>query len=36
MITNGEYDVTNSLYLIFDKIFQNENELKTFLTNKEY
>lgn len=32
----GEYDVTDSLYLIFDKIFKNENELKTFLTNKEY
>ncbi len=29
----GEYDVTDSLYLIFDKIFKNENELKLFLTN---
>ena len=24
----GEYDVTDSLYLIFDKIFKNEDELK--------
>lgn len=29
----GEYDVTDSLYLIFDKIFKNENELKAFLKN---
>lgn len=27
----GEYDVTDSLYLIFDKIFSNEDELKKFL-----
>lgn len=27
----GEYDVTDSLYLIFDKIFANENELTAFL-----
>lgn len=27
----GEYDVTDSLYLIFDKIFSDENELKSFL-----
>ena len=26
----GEYDVTDSLYLIFDKIFKDENELKSF------
>lgn len=32
----GEYDVTDSLYLIFDKIFKDENELKLFITNKEY
>lgn len=32
----GEYDVTDSLYLIFDKIFKDEYELKAFLTNKEY
>ena len=31
--TIGEYDVTDSLYLIFDKIFKNENELKNFLEN---
>ncbi len=31
----GEYDVTDSLYLIFDKIFKNENELKNFLENKK-
>ena len=31
----GEYDVTDSLYLIFDKIFANEEELIEFLkTNK--
>lgn len=27
----GEYDVTDSLYLIFDKIFANEEELIEFL-----
>lgn len=27
----GEYDVTDSLYLIFDKIFTNEDELIEFL-----
>lgn len=27
----GEYDVTDSLYLIFDKIFADENELVEFL-----
>lgn len=27
----GEYDVTDSLYLIFDKIFANESELLEFL-----
>ncbi len=32
----GEYDVTDSLYLIFDKIFKNENELKSFLESKNY
>lgn len=31
----GEYDVTDSLYLIFDKIFANENELLDFLKNME-
>lgn len=30
----GEYDVTDSLYLIFNKIFVNENELIEFLKNK--
>lgn len=30
----GEYDVTDSLYLIFDKIFANENELIEFLKNR--
>ncbi len=29
----GEYDVTDSLYLIFDKIFANENEFSDFLKN---
>ncbi|MCI8308843.1 MAG: hypothetical protein HFJ45_01205 [Clostridia bacterium] len=29
----GEYDVTDSLYLIFDKIFADINELKEFLEN---
>lgn len=32
----GEYDVTDSLYLIFDKIFKDENELESFLANKSY
>ncbi len=31
----GEYDVTDSLYLIFDKIFKDENELKHFLENEK-
>lgn len=31
----GEYDVTDSLYLIFDKIFKDENELKNFLKEKD-
>lgn len=31
----GEYDVTDSLYLIFDKIFANEDELLDFLKNME-
>lgn len=30
----GEYDVTDSLYLIFDKIFKDEDELKEFLKEK--
>ncbi len=30
----GEYDVTDSLYLIFDKIFKDENELRGFLKNR--
>ena len=30
----GEYDATDSLYNIFEKIFANENELEEFL--KEY
>ena len=30
----GEYDVTDSLYLIFDKIFKDENELRDFLSIK--
>lgn len=30
----GEYDVTDSLYLIFDKIFANEEELTIFLENE--
>ncbi len=29
----GEYDVTDSLYLIFDKIFKNKTELTNFLNN---
>ncbi len=32
----GEYDVTDSLYLIFDKIFKNEDELKEFLKKENY
>lgn len=31
----GEYDVTDSLYLIFDKIFADENELEDFLRNNK-
>ena len=31
----GEYDVTDSLYLIFDKIFKDENELRAFLINNK-
>lgn len=31
----GEYDVTDSLYLIFDKIFKDEKELKGFLANSK-
>lgn len=30
----GEYDVTDSLYLIFDKIFSDEKELKIFLKDR--
>lgn len=30
----GEYDVTDSLYLIFDKIFKNEDELELFLKSE--
>lgn len=30
----GEYDVTDSLYLIFDRIFANEKELIDFLEKK--
>ena len=30
----GDYEVTDTLYNIFDKIFSNENELENFL--KEY
>lgn len=32
----GEYDVTDSLYLIFDKIFKDEDELRLFLSSKDY
>ena len=32
----GEYDVTDSLYLIFDNIFKDEDELKEFLINGNY
>ena len=31
----GSYDVTDSLYLIFDKIFENEDELREFLINQK-
>ena len=31
----GEYDVTDSLYLIFDKIFADEKELINFLKNNK-
>ena len=31
----GEYDVTDSLYLIFDKIFANESELLEFLKKEK-
>ncbi len=31
----GEYDVTDSLYLIFDKIFANKSELENFLERKK-
>lgn len=31
----GEYDATDSLYLIFDKIFANEGELKEFLIKEK-
>ena len=31
----GEYDVTDSLYLIFDKIFKDENELRAFLISNK-
>jgi len=31
----GEYDVTDSLYLIFDKIFADESELLEFLKNEK-
>lgn len=30
----GEYEATDSLYLIFDKIFANEKELEEFLKTK--
>lgn len=29
----GEYDATDSLYNIFDKIFENESELEEYLKN---
>ena len=32
----GSYDVTDSLYLIFDKIFKDEIELKEFLIKGKY
>ena len=32
----GEYDVTDSLYLIFDKILKDNEELKKFLKEKYY
>lgn len=31
----GEYDVTDSLYHIFEKIFTNSKELKEFLNNNK-
>lgn len=31
----GEYDATDSLYLIFDKIFSNKDELREFLKNNK-
>lgn len=31
----GEYEATDSLYLIFDKIFANKEELTEFLKNRE-
>ncbi len=31
----GEYDVTDSLYLIFDKIFADEKELEEFLKDRK-
>lgn len=31
----GEYEATDSLYLIFDKIFADEDELKEFLEDKK-
>lgn len=30
----GEYEATDSLYLIFDKVFADENELREFLNHK--
>lgn len=32
----GKYDVTDSLYLIFEKIFETESELREFLVNEKY
>ena len=32
----GEYDVTDSLYLIFDEIFKDEDELKEFLAKENF
>ena len=32
----GEYDVTDSLYLIFDNIFKDEDELKEFLAKGNF
>ncbi len=31
----GQYDVTDSLYLIFDKIFADKEELEIFLKNRK-